>query len=108
MTSNDHISDIHAYTTYLKSAFPPQNNSKGAYYEHIAAIQSNKDKEAYMKEMERIDLVYNIRQFEQRQEDSYNIKKQMEEATTTEVNDYSSDDNEYDDDDEGFETVKRR
>ena len=100
--------DIHAYTTYLKKTFPPQNNSPGAYYEHMTALQSAKDQEAYMIEMERINQVFNARQFEQHQEELYNIKKQMEEETT-EVNcDYSSDDNEYDDDDDGFETVKRR
>jgi hypothetical protein len=100
--------DIHAYTTYLKKTFPPQNNSPGAYYEHMAALQSTKDQEAYMIEMERIDQVFNVRQFEQRQEELYNIKKKIEEASI-EVNcDYSSDDNEYDDDDDGFETVKRR
>ena len=107
-SSNDHIADIHTYTAYLKKTFTPQNNSPGAYYEHMAALQSAKENAEYMIEMERINQVFNARQFEQKQEELFNIKKQMEEATVEVNDDYSSDDNDDYDDDDGFETVKRR
>ena len=108
MTEQDHIADLHTYTAYLKQTFTPQNNSPGAYYEHMAVLQSAKENAEYMIEMDRINQVFNARQFEQHQEELFNIKKQMEEATVEDNCDYSSDENDDYDDGEGFETVKRR
>ena len=108
MTSNtDPIADIHTYTTYLKKTFLPQNNSVGSYYEMMANLKSEKDNEEYIKEMNRIDGVFNLRKNEIKQEELFNKQKIIEEESVK-TNDYSSDDDDDYDDGEGYEMTKYR
>ena len=108
MTSiNDPIADIHTYTTYLKKTFLPQNNSVGSYYEVMAKLKSEKDNEEYIKEMDRIDCVFNLRKNEIKQEELFNKQKIIEDESVNTF-DYSSDDDDADDDGEGYEMMKYR